>query len=116
MSIDFKRLLAMLFVTKPCAVVLSVYIGVGGCLCPISSSAWRAGMASRQLMKSALSSASAAEDITDLMILATVRTDPLLVGYSAVLDKKKCPPARLLALDSERYEASLWPARTMSLA
>ena len=62
MSIDFKRLLAMLFVIKPCAVVLSICIGVGGCLCPISLSAWRAGMALRQLMKSALSLASAAED------------------------------------------------------
>ena len=73
-------------------------------------------MASRQFTKSALSSASAAEDMTDLMILATVRTEPLLVGYSAVLDKKKWPPALLLALDSERYEASLWPASTMSIA
>ena len=89
MSIDFKRLLTMLFVTKPCAMVLSACIGMGGYLCPISSSAWRAGMASRQLMKSALSSASAAEDRTDLMILATVRTEPLLVGYSAVLDRKE---------------------------
>ena len=107
MSIDFNRLLAMLFVMKPCAVVLSVCIWVWGYLCPISLSAWRAGMALRQLMKSALSSASAAEDMTDLMILATVRTEPLLVGYSVELDKKKWPPARLLALDSERYEVSL---------
>ena len=66
-------------------------------------------------MKSALSSASAAEDMTDLMILATVRTEPLLVGYSAVLDKKKWPPALLLALDSERYDASLIPASTTLL-
>ena len=73
-------------------------------------------MASRQLMKSALSSASATEDMTDLMILATVKTDLLLVGYSALLDKKKWLPVLILALDSERYEASLWPASTMSLA
>ena len=66
-------------------------------------------------MKSALSSASTAEDMTDLMILATVKTDPLLAGYSALLDKKKYPPALLLALDSERYEALMWPASTMLL-
>ena len=53
--------------------------------------------------------------MTDLMILATVRTEPLLVGYLAVLNKKKWPPALLLVLDSERYEASLWPASAMSL-
>ena len=116
MSIDFSRLLAMLFVTKPFAVVLSVCIGVGGCLFHISSRAWRAGMALRQFMKSALSSASAAEDMTDLMILVTVRTEPLLVRYSAVSDKKKWSPARLLALDSESYKLLLWHASTMSLA
>ena len=38
MSIDFDCFLAMLLVTKPCAVVLSFCIGVGGCLCPISDS------------------------------------------------------------------------------
>ena len=113
MFIDFNRLLAILFVTKPRAVVLYVCIEVGGCVCPISASAWQAGMASRQFMKSALSSASAAEDMTH--ILATVRTEPLLVGYLAVLDKKKCLPALLMALDSERYKALLWPASTMSL-
>ena len=116
MFIDFNRLLAMLLVTNPCAVVLSVCIGVGGCLCPISLRAWRAGMASRRFMKSALSLASAAEDMTDLMILATVETHLLVVGYLALLDKKKWAPALLLALDSERYEESLWPASTMILA
>ena len=43
MSIDLSRLLAMLLVTTPGAVVLSVCIGVGGCLCPIFSNVWRAG-------------------------------------------------------------------------
>ena len=100
MSIDFHCLLAMLLVTKPRTFVLSVYIEVGGYLCPISLSAWQAGMALRQLMKSALSSASAVEDMTDLMIL--VKTYPLLAGYSVLLDKKKWPPALLLALDLER--------------
>ena len=35
MSIDLSRLLAMLLVTTPRVVVLSVCIGVGGCLWPI---------------------------------------------------------------------------------
>ena len=39
---------------------------------------------SAELMKSALSLASAAEDMTNLIILATVQTDPLLVGYSVL--------------------------------
>ena len=102
MFIDFKRLLAMLFVTKTSAVVLSVCIRAGGYLCPISSSDWRAGMASRQLMKSVLSSASAVEDMIDLMILATLKADLLLAEYLVLLDKKKWSPAPLLALDSER--------------
>ena len=49
-------------------------------------------------MKSALSSASAVENMMALVILATVKTDPLLAGYSVLLDKKKWPPALLLAL------------------
>ena len=64
----------------------------------------------------ALMLASVAEDMTALMILVTVKTDPLLAGYSVLLDKKKCPPALLLAYDSERYDALLWHASIMSLA
>ena len=61
MSMDLSSLLAMLLVTTPRAVVFSVCIGVGGCLCPNISNAWRAGIASCQLMNRAPSSASAAE-------------------------------------------------------
>ena len=70
-------------------------------------------MASRQLMKSVLSSASAAEDMTDLMMLATVKTDPLLTGYLALLDKKKRPLALLLMSDLEKYEALQCPVCNM---
>ena len=70
MSIDLRRFLAMLLVTTLCDVVLSVCTGVGGCLWPISSRAWRAGTASWQFMKRAASSASAAEDMTAFMIWA----------------------------------------------
>ena len=74
------------------------------------------GMASQQFMKRSPSLASAADDMTAFIILATVKTEPLLAGYYVLLDMKKCPPALLRAFGSERSEASLWPARTMSLA
>ena len=54
---------------------------------------WRAGTASLQLMKSAPSSASAADDMTFLMICATVRTAPLLGESVESFDMKKCPTA-----------------------
>ena len=37
MSVDFVALGFRFLVTNPCAVVLSVWTGVGGCLCPLSS-------------------------------------------------------------------------------
>ena len=102
MSIDLSRFLAMLLVTTPRAVVLSVCIGVGGCLWPIFSNAWRARMASLQLMKRDPNSASAAENMTAFMICEMVRTDPLFGGTAESSDMKKCPPALLLAFDSEK--------------
>ena len=99
---DFIRLLAIFLLTTPKALLLSVCTGVGGCLCPRISSACRAGIASLQLMKRAPSLASAAEDITALMIWETVRTTPLFDGMASSLDMKKCPPALLLAFDSDK--------------
>ena len=87
---------------NPWVVVLLVCIGVGGCSCPIYLRACRAGIASLQLMKRAPSSASAAEEITDLMICEMVTTVPLLAGMVELLDMKKWPLACLLAFDSER--------------
>ena len=74
---DLSRLLAIFLLTTPKAVVLSVCIGVGGCLCPMILSKCRAGIASLQFIKRAPSSASAEEDITALMIWETVRMEPL---------------------------------------
>ena len=102
MSIYLSRLLAMLLVTTPSAVVLSVCIGVGGCLWPIVYNEWRAGIVSIQFMKRAPNSASIADDMTDLMICEMVRTDPLFGRTSESPDTKKCPPALLLAFDSDR--------------
>ena len=88
MSIDLIRLLTMLFVTNPSAVVLSVCIGVGRCLWPIVSNAWRAGIASLQLMKRDPNYASAAEDMTAFMICEMVRTDPLFGRTAESSDMK----------------------------
>ena len=102
MYIDLSRLLAMLLVTTPSAVVLSFCIGVGGCLWPIVYNEWRAGIASMQLTKRDPNSASAAEDMTAFMICEMVRTDPLFSRTSESLYIKKCPPTLLLAFDSDR--------------
>ena len=80
MSIDLSRLLAMLLVTTPRSVVLSVCIGVGGCLWPIVYNAWRAGIVSLQLIKRDPNSASAAEYMTSFMIIEMARTYPLFGG------------------------------------
>ena len=104
---DFCTLLEMLLVTTPFAVVLSVFIGVGGCVCPIYSIYWRDGMSFLQFMKSAFSSASAADDMTALIILAKVNTSPFLGGNAVFFDMKKCPPDLLLVFFLERYKALL---------
>ena len=106
----------MLLVTKPYAVVLSFCTDFCGFVCPISSRAWRSGVHYLQLMKSAPISASAADDMTTLMILAIINTDPLLGGIAVLFDMNICPPALLMNFVSEIYGASLWTARTISLA
>ena len=104
---EFSCLLEMLLVTTPFTVVFFVCIGVGGCVCPISSSDCHAGMVSFQLTKSAPSSASADYDMTALMILAIVNTDPFLGDNVMLFKMKKCPLALLLGFVSERCEALL---------
>ena len=99
MSIDFRCLLEMLLVTNPYEEMLNFCIGVVGCLCTISFSDWCAGMALQQLMKRSPSSASVVEDMAVLIVLATVKTEPLLDGYSVLLETKKCPTALLLVFD-----------------
>ena len=102
MSIDLSRLLAMLLVTTPRAFVLSVCIGVGGCLWPIVSNAWRDGIASLKLMKRAPNSDSAAEDMTAFIIFEIVRTDPLFDGTAESSDMKKFQAALLITFNSYR--------------
>lgn len=68
------------------------------------------------LMKSAPSSASAAEDMTALITWDKLMSAPLFGGMGELEDKKWCPPALLRAFVSDKYDASLWTASTMSLA
>jgi hypothetical protein len=70
----------MLLVMMPRAVLLSVWMGVGGCLCPISLRRCRMGIASRKFMYSAPSLALAALDMTALGIFGDVEHGPI-VGW-----------------------------------
>ena len=81
----------------------------GECVC-------RAGIAARHLMYRAPILASAADDMTALMICETARTPPLFGGLAELFERKKWPSARLRAPDSERCDALECTARIMSLA
>ena len=82
--------------------MLSVWIGVGGCLWPIYSTIICAGIACRKLIYSAPISASAAEVITFFMIGAMFKTAPLFTRFAELFYMKKIPPALLLAFGSVR--------------
>ena len=73
-------------------------------------------MASLYFINSAPSSASDADDMTALMLLAIMNTALLLCGNAVLLEINKCPPPLLRALVLERYKALMWPASTISLA
>ena len=89
----------------PVTVVLSMWMGVGGCGCPSLSSMRRITFASFALWKSAPSSASAADAAT---VRKTVQSDKIgpfkNIGLLSIgcLPKKKWPPIRLLALGAVR--------------
>ncbi len=97
MSIAFVCQGCILLLTTPHAVLLSVLMGVRGWMWPISVRSWHIGTASRTLMYNAQSSASAAKDITALMIWEMLRTVSLLCGLVMLDDMKKWPPAQLRA-------------------
>ncbi len=116
MSMAFNALGRILLVNSMCAIVLSVWMGVRGCGCPNSSNVHRIDTAVLALMNSAPSSASAADDITVLIICEMFNTAPLLMGISSVLAINTWPPARLRAFGLDKYDGSLWMASFMSLA
>ena len=87
MALVYRR--AMLLLTAPRAMVLLVCMGIGGCRYPITMRVWRSGMVLRKFKYRAPRSALAADDMTALMIWATVRTAPLLGGSLELLESKK---------------------------
>ncbi len=81
------------------AIALLVCIGGGGCLCPNSLSIILMYTASHAMMYSPASSALVANDMTFLIMCAMLSTAPLFGGMVVSLERKKCPPAWLRALD-----------------
>ena len=74
---------------NPRAVVLSVWMGVGGCGWPISSAVVCAGIAWREFMYRAPILASSADDMTALMIWAIFIIALLFAGFGELSDMKK---------------------------
>ena len=116
MSIAFVRLSLILWLFTPSAIELLVWIGVCGCGWPISASICHKYAAYFAFKYRAPSYASAADDITVLIIIATVRIGPLLEGHSSLLDRKNCPLAQLRSFFLLQYPASLCTARIILLA
>ena len=106
----------MVLLTTPAAVELLVWIGDGGCFQPIYINVWRMGTISLAVMYRTHSSASATEDIANLMIWISVKTAPFHWGVGLFSDKNMWAPARLRALDLLLNPASEWDARIMSLS
>ena len=80
-----------------CAVELSVWIGVRDCRCPNSLSIVWMEMAVFALMNNAPTSASAADDMTDLIICNMLRMAPLFICISSSPAMNMCLPAWLWA-------------------
>jgi hypothetical protein len=97
MSMAFVHCGWMLLSMTPNAVLLSVSMGVLGCLWPILLRSWLIGMALWVLMYSAPSSALAVLDMMAFRILETLCMGPLLHGFLESLEQKKCPPVQLRA-------------------
>ena len=119
-SIAFDLLCFIVLLTIPIAVELSVWMVVGSFWgCPISSNLSLKSTFSLPFRNNHPSSASDADAITFFNIAAITKMAPLWLvccPYSIFLLRKKCPPNLLLALNSDKYEASLCTCNTISLA
>ena len=98
MSVDFVPFGCIFPLHTASAILFSVCNVVGGCLFPISSKIILMYTASRDMMKIATSSSPVADVMTCLIMCAMLIIAPLFWGIVASLDKKKCPPALVLAL------------------
>ncbi len=79
----------------PTAVELSDWIGLHGCGHPMSMRVCRWGTISQAAIKRAASLALAAEAMTNLIMVAIVRTAPLKRGDESSSKRKICAPALL---------------------
>ena len=74
------------------------------------------GAACFMLIKSAPNSASAAGNMTALIVCTVLRTVPLFGGKILVVKRKICSPTLLHDCFSFKYDALLWTASTILLA
>ena len=88
MLIDLVAFDIILLLMSPWVVLLSVWTGVRGWGWPSSSSVLWAGMAVLELRKRAPNLASAADDMTCLIMLEMLRTAPLLGVWLVSSDRK----------------------------
>jgi hypothetical protein len=95
MSIRLDCFETMVLFVIPIAVELSVWIGLCGCGHPMSMRVCLWGIILRAAIKSAASSASAAKAMTNLIMVAIVRTMPLRPGNGLSFERKICAPAQL---------------------
>ena len=95
--------------------MLLVFIGVGGFLYHISSSACCDGMYSSQFIYRAPSLTSADEGIIASIICAIVSMAPLFGGSGGSLDMKILPPGILIEFVSSGWGVLQCTARMMSL-
>ena len=87
MSVDLVAFGCKFCIMKPRAVVLSVWIGVGGWMWPISLRVVRAVTACLEFMNNAPILASAADGMTFLMICATLSTATIFSGFSELSER-----------------------------
>ena len=102
----------------PDAVELSVCIGVGCWGCSNYSNVFFITSPFSELMNRPPNSDASVDAVIFYRIAVTTYTAPLyLVGElgSKWSLRKKCPPTLLLALDTDKYEASLWMCNCIGL-
>ena len=99
MSMDLVLHGMMVLLVNPTAVELSHWMGVLGCVHPISMNAWHSGTISLAIVKRPDSSALEADDMMFLIICAIVRTGPLWRGIGTSSESMMWAPARMRAWD-----------------
>ena len=105
----------MLLVTTA-MVEFYIWNGVLGWVQPISTRVCQMGTIALSIMKKTASSASASEDMKNLIIWDMVRMDPLSRVTGSSPDRKMWDPDRLRSLKTLRYASSECPASIMLLA